>query len=228
MSRRSPQCGCGSGSPKGPARGPPPGSRCRSSSSRPHTPVGAPSTLLTSSLWSAPAPGSRRANSSKDRTNQDAISKSRDCRPTELVHSECIWPLCDLVRESGWGLSQIAEEGPDVVGEQLRLLESGEMSSPSGDIGPDGDVVGLFGEATDTNVVSVHDGAGRHARGLSGWPPLRLGITDIGRRPSGGGEPIDHDVGQQPIAIDDRIRQAVWRVCPGAELVHDPGELADR
>ena len=73
-------------------------------------------------------------------------------------------------RETGWGLSQIAKEGADVVGEQLRLLESGEMSSPSGDIGPGGDVVGLFGEATDTNVVSEHDGAGRHARGLSGWP----------------------------------------------------------
>ena len=63
-------------------------------------------------------------------------------------------------RGTARGLSQVAEEGADVVGEQLRLLESGEMSSASGDIGPGGDVVGLFGEATDTNVVSEHDGAG--------------------------------------------------------------------
>src|SRR6478735_12402089 len=112
------------------------------------------------------------------------------------------------MRSRASGLSQIAEEGADVVGEQLWLLESGEMSSPIGDIGPDGDVVGLFGEATDTNVVSEHDGAGWHARGLRGWPPRGSCITNIGRRASGGGEPIDHDVGQQPIAIDDRIRQA--------------------
>src|SRR6478736_4512768 len=132
------------------------------------------------------------------------------------------------MRSRASGLSQIAEEGADMVGEQLWLLESGEMSSPIRDIGPSGNVVGLFGEATDTNVVSEHDGAGRHARGLSGWPPRGLGITDIRRRPSGGGEPIDHDVGQQPIAIDDRVRHAVQRVCPGAEFVHYPGELADR
>jgi len=32
----------------------------------------------TSSPWSAPAPGSRRGNSSNDPTNQEVISKSRD------------------------------------------------------------------------------------------------------------------------------------------------------
>ena len=55
-----------------------PGWRWRSSSSSPHKPAGAPSTHPTSSLWSAPAPGSRRASSSNDPTNQEVISKSRD------------------------------------------------------------------------------------------------------------------------------------------------------
>ena len=33
---------------------------------------------------------------SNDPANQEAISKSRDRRPTELDYSECIWTLCDL------------------------------------------------------------------------------------------------------------------------------------
>ena len=37
---------------------------------------------LTSSLWSAPAPRSRRGNSSNDPTDQEVISKSRDSRST--------------------------------------------------------------------------------------------------------------------------------------------------
>src|SRR5271166_303701 len=73
----SPPSGCGSGSPRDPARGPPE-SRWRSSSSSPHKPAGAPSTHPTSSPWSEPAPVSRRGNSSNDPTNQEVISKSRD------------------------------------------------------------------------------------------------------------------------------------------------------
>jgi hypothetical protein len=41
-------------------------------------PDGAPSTHLTSSLWYAPEPDSRTANSSNDPTNQEVISKLRD------------------------------------------------------------------------------------------------------------------------------------------------------
>jgi hypothetical protein len=73
----SPPSGFGSESPRDPARGPP-ASRWRSSSSSPHKPAGAPSTPPTSSPWSAPAPGSRRANSSNDPTNQAVTSKSRE------------------------------------------------------------------------------------------------------------------------------------------------------
>jgi hypothetical protein len=39
----------------------------------------------TSSLWSVPAPGSRRGNSSNDPTNQKVISKSRDTIPQVLT-----------------------------------------------------------------------------------------------------------------------------------------------
>jgi Transposase, Mutator family len=48
------------------------------SSSSPHKPAGVPSTPLSSSLWSVPAPGSRRGDSSSDPTNQEVISKSPD------------------------------------------------------------------------------------------------------------------------------------------------------
>ena len=69
--------GCGSGSPRDPARELP-GLQWRSSSSSPHKPAGAPSTPPTLWLWSVPAPGSRRGNSSNDPTNQEVTSKSRD------------------------------------------------------------------------------------------------------------------------------------------------------
>jgi hypothetical protein len=54
-----------------PARGRAPGVRVRTSplACRQHA---------TSSLWSAPAPASRKGNSSNDPTNQEVISKSRD------------------------------------------------------------------------------------------------------------------------------------------------------
>jgi hypothetical protein len=53
-------------------------------------PDGAPSTHLTSSLWYAPEPDSRTANSSNDPTNQEVISKLRDT-PIHGLDYSSIW-----------------------------------------------------------------------------------------------------------------------------------------
>jgi hypothetical protein len=51
------------------------------SQSNPRRPNAEPSTHHISSLSSAPAPGSRRADSSYDPTNQEVVSKPRDTDP---------------------------------------------------------------------------------------------------------------------------------------------------
>jgi len=48
------------------------------------------STHLTSSLWYAPEPDSRTANSSNDPTNQEVISKLRDT-PIHGLDYSSIW-----------------------------------------------------------------------------------------------------------------------------------------
>ena len=85
----SPPSDSASGSPRDPAPAPQ-ASPWPSSSSSPHKPAGARSTHPTWSPWSAPARGSRTANSSNDPTNQEVISKLRDT-PIHGLDYSWIW-----------------------------------------------------------------------------------------------------------------------------------------
>src|SRR5918999_47983 len=78
------------------------------------------------------------------------------------------------------------EELLDVLDQELGFLQRGEVAAAI-DVGPAGDGVLPLGVAADTDVLGENYRAPR--------------------RPGGGGQPVDHHVGQQAVAVDDLLGQ---------------------
>ena len=69
-------------------------------------------------------------------------------------------------------------------------------------------------------------GTGDRRLGLA--PGAGAFVVDAGRGAGGAGQPVEHHVGEQLVAVDGVLGQAGARVGPFLELLDDPGELADR
>ncbi len=92
---------------------------------------------------------------------------------------------------------------------------------------PADDVAGLGGERADGYVGGEDRHGGRHGGALLGHPHGRVVeplVVGVGGRAGGGGEPVDADVGQDPVAVHGVLGQQGGRVGPLLELLHDPGE----
>src|SRR6202020_1394345 len=116
------------------------------------------------------------------------------------------------------------EEVPDVGGEEVGGFEGCEVAAAV-ELRPADDVAGLGGERADGYVGGEDRHGGRDGGALLGRPHGRVVeplVVGVGGRAGGGGEPVDADVGQDPVAVHGVFGQQGGRVGPPLELLHDP------
>src|SRR5262245_43984639 len=121
--------------------------------------------------------------------------------------------------------AQSAEELSHVGDEQVGYLECGEVAAGV-EVGPVGDGVVLLGVGADGDVVGEGGDAGGDVG--AGGPFAGVGhlVVEAGGGVGGAGEPVEHDVGEDAVAVDDLVGECVDGVGPLLDLVDDPGELA--
>src|SRR6266511_6088089 len=126
---------------------------------------------------------------------------------------------------SSSGSPEWPEEIPEVSDEQLRRVHGGEVPAAV-EHRPVDDVVRAFGEPPDgVEVVLEHGHAGRHRVRRIPVPGTRAGVLVVltGRGASRGGQPVQHHVREEPVAVD-----RVHVLAPEAhEQLAVPGEFPD-
>src|SRR3954451_19321583 len=129
-----------------------------------------------------------------------------------------------------------AERPPDLIDEEVRLLERGEVAAP----------VELFEEAQvrivrldpapgrsddlageDRDADGYMERVGRPADALVGRSGEAVLPVDPGRRGGRRGEPVQADVVEH-LVVAERVDRVAPMVGPGPVLLGDPGGLADR
>ena len=96
------------------------------------------------------------------------------------------------------------------------------------EVAPVHDVVGLLGVLTDGHVLGEAGHSGRHRARRRPLLRMHALVVEVRRGACGRGEPVDHHVGEDVVAVDRVLGQVVPGVRPLLELLHDPGELTDR
>jgi len=98
--------------------------------------------------------------------------------------------------------SELAEEVPDVVDEQIGGLHGGEVAAAA-EFGPVHDCVLELDSAPDRHIQGEHRDPRRHRGTLTGAPGsgMRGLVVAVGRGPGGSSQPIKHDVGEQQIPV---------------------------
>src|SRR5690242_13597548 len=88
------------------------------------------------------------------------------------------------------------------------------------------DVVSALGVAADSDIFGEYS--------YSGWGGERLLVPVRGvhvlvvrarRRASGSGQPVEHYIGEDDVAVDRLLRQLVRGVAPHVDLLRDPCQL---
>src|SRR2546426_2045938 len=128
-------------------------------------------------------------------------------------------------------LTEFTEECPDLLDQQVRFFQSGEMTA-CGHLRPALDVVGPFGPFA--RRPSQFPGKSRYPRGhsnlfISAQAPGGVAFLVIqpGGRVNGLGDPVQHHV-REELVLGVGPFEVALAVTPGAKFFDDPGAQPDR